>query len=400
MKKPQELISQALAPYPNLFERLDNVVTKVRAFNCFKSIADVSGPTLTVSHTRGPIVRQIIESAQQEGLCTGRLTIETNFKSTGNVALSIGLQPAKPAWAMAHLDNISFLTGAYADGRYSLTPFCDPRQTPGRRPAHALVYDYAQGSVSVAADGFLWYEDDSSGPNGHFFETEVADLPLATRVVYQSKAEWDQESGMVTGNIDNAFGCAGLVLAALVLSQWDVQSLFLLTDEEEGVVVPGPAAFSRGANRLLYRMPPSEFPSLITISDHHEEVAELMVGRLDLSRFGEGALFGAFASGTKGGVTPPRLLAHQRAIAEYLNDRSIQLHENSGYISRSDCVTAMMATPNVSLIGYPGAYSHFIDTPRAHIDDLVNLAKTLVVVHLLAQDEEWRAAALGTKPNN
>ena len=236
----------------------------------------------------------------------------------------------------------------------------------------------------------LCYADDE-----HTFETDVPNLPPATRVVYQSSAEWEQESGLVTGNIDDAFGCAALVLAAVVLSHWDVQSLFVLTDEEEGVVVPGPPAFSRGASRLLNRMSPNDFPNLITISDHHEEVAELSAGTLDLSRFGQGALFGAFASGTKGGVTPPRLLAHQRALSQYLAYHKIHLNENPGYISRSDCVSAMMATPNVSLIGYPGAYSHFIDTPRAHIDDLVNLAKSLVVIHLLAQDPAWQAAALG-----
>lgn len=84
--------------------------------------------------------------------------------------------------------------------------------------------------------------------------------------------------------------------------------MFVLTDEEGGVVAPGPPAFSQGGTRLLNRINPAHLPDLITISDHHEEVSELMTGRLDLSCFGQGALFTAFASGTKGGVTPPRLL--------------------------------------------------------------------------------------------
>jgi hypothetical protein len=55
----------------------------------------------------------------------------------------------------------------------------------------------------------------------------------------------------------------------------------------------------------------------------------------------------------------------------------------------------MMATPNVALVGLPGAYSHFADTPRAHIADLVNLAKTLVVYILVAQDAAWQERCLG-----
>ena len=390
MTEPHSLIADALSPHDDLFERLNEIVTQERAFAYFKAIADVSGPTLTASYTRGPILMEMLKTSREEGLCGSKLSIDTNYLSSGNVVLSVGDGPQKPAWSMAHLDNICFLTGGYQNGCYALTAYCDPRQTAGRRPAHALAYDCAKATMTVIADGWLCYADGE-----HTFETDVTDLPPATRIVYQSSAEWDQEGGIVTGNIDDAYGCTGLVLAAMVLSHWDVQSLFVLTDEEEGVVVPGPPAFSRGASRLLNRLPPSHFPNLITISDHHEEVADLSAGTLDLSRFGQGALFGAFASGTKGGVTPPRLLAHQRAVAQYLADHKIHLNENPGYISRSDCVSAMMATPNVALIGFPGAYSHFIDTPRAHIDDLVNLAKSLVVLHLLAQNPAWRAAALG-----
>lgn len=390
MLNPQHLIQAALAPYSNLLERIHDIITPSRAFALFKALADVSGPTTTVSYTRGPVVQEIVDSAQADGTCHTNIRVDTNYLSSGNVVLAIGDVVSKPIWSMAHLDNISFLTGNYLKDRYALTPYCDARQTKGRRPASALIYDTKSNSMQTIAAGWLCFDGSQ-----HTFETERADLPPATRVVYQSSAQWDRESGMVSGNIDNAYGCSALILAAIVLSSWDVQSMFVLADEEEGVVVPGPAAFSRGASRLINRIDPTCYPSLITISDHHEEVTDLAAGKLSLSRFGNGAQFGAFASGTKGGVTSPRLLAYQRAMACFLEQNQILLNENAGYISRSDCVSAMMATPNVSLIGYPGAYSHFIDTPRAHIDDLVNLAKSLVVLHLLAQDADWREAALG-----
>ena len=393
MPNQNTLINDSLTPFANLFEKMNQIITPQRGFDLFKALADTPAPSLTVSYTRGPVLEQFIDQAKAQGHCGPNLTLDLNARSTGNATLSLGAQTQKLVWSMAHMDNISFLTGDYADGRYPLTPFCEARQTDGRRPAQALGYSHETGSMETIATGWL-----SSEPSGHFFEpddTGSTNLPPATRIVYSSNAEWDRASGLVTGAIDNAFGCTALILSALVLSHFDVQSLFLLTDEEEGVVAAGPPAFSRGATRLLNRLPPTEFPDLITISDHHEEVNALMQGELNLDWFGNGALFGAFASGTKGGVTPPRLLACQRALAGYLSEREIRLNENSGYISRSDCVSAMMATPNVALVGYPGAYSHFIDTPRAHIDDLVDLAKTLVVYHLVAQNAEWRRVVLG-----
>ena len=66
------------------------------------------------------------------------------------------------------------------------------------------------------------------------------------------------------------------------------------------------------------------------------------------------------------------------------------MSENQSYVSRSDCVSAMMATQNVVLMGFPGAYSHFDKTPRAHIDDLVSLSKSLAVLIATAQSSDWR----------
>ncbi|MCB9151988.1 MAG: M28 family peptidase [Caldilineaceae bacterium] len=382
------LIESALHRYNTVFDRLHEVITRERTFALFQQIADAYAPTLTARHARGPVVQQWLSAMQQAGSCSQQIHLDLNFRRTGNVVLSLGQSAAKPVWAMAHLDMISFLTGPYANGRYPLTPYCEARQTSGRRAALAL--DYGQNPAGeIVESGWL-----SSTPQGHFFETDNAALAPATRIVYASQAHWDQASGMVYGTIDNAAGCTSLLMAAAVLSHFDVEALIVLTDEEEGVVAAGPQAFSRGSARLLQHTPADELPDLITVTDQHEDVAEIFDGELDLTRFGQGANFGAFASGAKGGVTPPRLLAFQRQLSTYLAQRSVSLHENPGYVSRSDCVSAVMATPNVALLGFPAAYTHFIDTPRCHIDDLVNLAKSLAVYILVAQDAEWRAAYL------
>jgi hypothetical protein len=384
------LLGQTLAPYPDLFERMDHIINRERTFALFKQLADTYAPSLTVRYTRAPLVAQWLKEAGQQGLAGSNLTVAPNYLSTGNVALSFGSAPGKPVWAMAHLDIISFLTGERSQGRYALTPFCEARQTEGVRPALALAFSAETGGLEPVASGQLHSTD-----KGHFFETEVADLPPASRVVYASQATWDQASGMIYGTVDDAAGGTALILAATVLSHYPVEALIVLTDEEEGVVGVGNRAFSRGSTRLLNRIAPDHLPDLITISDLHEEVKALAQGNLDQARFGQGSLFAGFASGTRGGVTPPQLLAFQRELAHYLAQHGIKLQENSGYVSRSDCVSAMLATPNVALIGYPGAYSHFIDTPRCHVDDLVDLAKVIVTYILVAQDRSWRSQLLG-----
>jgi hypothetical protein len=333
-----------------------------------------------------------LQEAQQEGVSGASLTFHRNYLSSGNVALEVGSQRRKPVWAMAHLDIISFLTGEYKDGRYVVTPFCAIRNAPGSREALALSFDGGNGVMREAARGQLVLEN--ADARTLFFETEKDDLPPGTRVVYASQAEWEKSSGIVYGCVDNAAACAALILAVMALSHYQVEALLLLTDEEEGPVTLGNQAFSRGSARLLHRIAPDLLPDLITVSDIHEDIVDLADGRLNVERFeqqaGEGALYGSHSYYAAGGVTPPSLMQFQHELGAYLRPEGIHLRSNTGFISRSDCVSAMMATPNIALLGFPGAFSHFADTPRAHIADIVDLAKVLVIYLLLAQSASWR----------
>lgn len=386
-----EFIAKELGQYPDLMSRISSIITPHRAFAVFKQIADCYAPSLTVRYTRGPLVEALMSGAQDEGRA-GPFVYHRNYLSTGNVGLELGAQSRKPVWAMAHLDIISFLTGEYHGGRYELTPFCSIRNRPGSRDALALVFDAEQGVMRPAATGRLVIEEGEQ--RALYFETDRRDLLPGTRVVYATDAEWDEASGLVYGCIDNAASCASLLLAAMVLSLYKVEALLILTDEEEGPVTLGNQAFSRGSARLLHRVTPDQLPDLITISDIHEDIVNLAEGSLNVERFhqqaGQGALFGSHAFHAAGGVTPPSLLHFQHALSRYLQGHGIRLRSNTGFISRSDCVSAMMATPHIALLGFPGAFSHFADLPRAHIDDIVDLAKVLVVYILLAQSPAWR----------
>ena len=111
---------------------------------------------------------------------------------------------------------------------------------------------------------------------------------------------------------------------------------------------------------------------------------------VEVTGCGDGSLFAGFASGTRGGVTPPHVLAAMRELSSVLDGKDIRMRENESYVSRSDCVSAMMSTQNVILLGFPGAYSHFEKTPRAHIADLLNLSKSHAVLTAVSQSLSWR----------
>ncbi len=365
-----------------LFRSMGERLTVEKGWSTFRQIADTYAPTLTVDYTRGPVVEALLRDAG----VGANLTFHRNFRGSHNVALEFGTTPTKPIWCMAHLDFISFLTTEWQDGRYPLISYCEPRQSPGARDAVALTFDGARAGLVESAQGQIVL--DSEGK--FWFESSHSELPYLTRVMYANQAVWDRESGMVYGMVDNAFGCAALVLAAQTLADYPVDALFVLTDEEEGVVERGNQAFARGSERLFRRTPLEQLPDLVLVTDLHAQDDESLGGAVGNAKFGQGALFTGVASRARGGVTPPHLLHFQRSLASSLAKQGVRLKEEVGYVSRSDCVSAMMVTPNVLRVGFAGAYSHFDQTPRAHIDDLLDLAKSIVAWVIVAQDEAWQ----------
>ena len=77
-----------------------------------------------------------------------------------------------------------------------------------------------------------------------------------------------------------------------------------------------------------------------------------------------------------------------------LRPHGIDMVEHPAYVGRSDDISLLQFTPNVSIIGYPSAYSHFEKPPVAYMSDLVNLTKSLVLLSLIAQDDDWQRGYL------
>jgi hypothetical protein len=370
--------------YPSILDALERLVTGEAYFEIFQQLSDNYSPTLTVSRVQGPLVERILANGAGD---PERIALDRNARRSGSISVRIGArQPA--LWLSAHADICSYLTGPWDGTGYPLTPFCTHRAMSGARPAMALAAPCGEGPLERLIEGQM-----ISLPTGAVrFECNRDDLPLQTRVVHHLAAAWDRASGHVTGFLDNEAGSAALLLAAQVLSHFDANVLMLLNDEEEGPVDKGNQGFSRAANRLLHRTPLSEHPNYAIVIDGHGQEEQLKHNAA--TNFGKGASFAGLSSNARGAVTPPQLLAFTRELADWLRPRGINMFEHSAYVGRSDDISLLQFTPNVSIIGYPSAYAHFEQTPVSYMSDLVNLTKTLVLLSLIAQDDDWQRAYL------
>ena len=370
--------------YPNLWDKIDEIVTGEAYFEAFKKISDNYSPTLTVSSVQGPLIQSMMEQKIGQG---ARVKVDASLRRSGTVGITIGDEPA-PVWLTGHADICSYLTGTYDGTSYSLTPFCVTRAAPGRRPAVAVGSPTQGLPLKRLAEGEMVTLENGDT----VFETADGSLPRWTRIVYDISAGWNRENDELYGYIDNQGTCAALVLAAQVLSHYPVNVVLLLNDEEEGPVDKGNQGFSRAMLRLLNRTPLDLLPEAVFNSDVNQQ--EILIDAGEPSQFGDGALFTGLSSGTRGAVVPPQLVDFARDSMGELAAHGIQLAENKSYVSRSDDISAMQFTQNVMLFGFPGTSSHFDQTPTMRCSDLVHLTKTLVVYALIAQDADWREAYL------
>jgi hypothetical protein len=160
-----------------------------------------------------------------------------------------------------------------------------------------------------------------------------------------------------------------------------VDALLVFPDEEEGPPGSGNQLIGRGSARMLNLFP---VPELVIVSDVQQAGGKIHPNHSDRGgegpKLGEGAVLSEFSSLARGAVTPPHLYVLAVELAAALREVGVkvQLSDNS-YTSRSDDVSAMLKTPNVLLLGFPGFNRHFdLGEPMANIHDLVDLAKAMV----------------------
>ena len=365
-----------------LEERVEQHITRERVRRYLSALVDTPAPSTLAGPMRAPVLRRLLD--EDGALGTDRLHFHADFGRTGSLVILTGSPgTAKPLWYFAHLDTISYLLQPGDDERYPLAPFCAHMIADGTRPAQAYRYDLSKNAFSVVARGRL--ESHAGTP---FFRPDSSAPPLrpGDRIVMASSYREDPGSGVFTGPMDNAGGVAALAVAAPVLARAGIEAMLAFPDEEEGPIAPGNQMIGRGGSRLVSLLP---VPELAIVTDVQQgggtPDADSRGGVENSTRLGAGAVLSEFSSFARGTVTPPDLYALARHASGLLLDLGVKIQEsNNAYSSRSDDVSVMLKTPNILLLGFPGFNRHFDrGEPRAHLDDVVHLAKALVYMSTL-----------------
>jgi hypothetical protein len=370
---------------------VDAHITAERLRHYVASISSVAPPSTAASVLRGPILRELLRETKD--LENNRLYFHLNFEDTGNTVILTGTKGIrKKIWYFAHLDTISYLVQPRQRLRYPLVPFCHHMIQNGKRPA--LVYRYLPGNSRYEIVAFGTLESEDAHP---FFRPKSRDPRLGPgdRIVISSEYEEDPETGNFSAHIDNAGGVSALLAAAPVLAAAGIEALIAFPDEEEGPPGAGNQVIGRGSARLLNLLP---VPELVIVSDVQQVGAEAprrthtRVG--NGPKLGHGAVLSEFSSLARGAVTPPHLYALAIEFIDTLQAMGVKVQKSmNAYTSRSDDISAILKTPNILLLGFPGLNRHFdLGRPKANIHDLVNLAKATVYFSALRKElqQTWK----------
>lgn len=374
----------------DIFERLHLSINAAQVVNILRPIANTPAPSQSVKYTRAGSVEEFLASSGI--LHQPNVEFSRDFHQTGNSVILLGGQRrSKKVWLLAHLDIISYFVERKTSRGYSLLPFCYHLMEPGRQQALALRFNWAEMSYELAAQGEILTEE---GGQIHFLTEAPAQLRPGHRICFNSSLDWDQQTGLLAGSLDDAGGAASLLAALSFLVDYDVELMVALTDEEEGTDGSGNQTICRGGARLL---PFFDQPALVISVDLHEASPMREGSGPKGLKPGDGACFAEKASRGRGEVTPPHLYELLRQLSTVLDSQGIRLRENAGgYIGRSEGTNAMLRTPNVAILGFLGENRHFDRGPTtSNAHDLVDLAKTVACLALLVHSPFWKEVFQG-----
>jgi hypothetical protein len=373
--------------------RVDRYVTSDRVRRYLSALVDTPAPSTAAGAMRVPVLNRLL--AADDAFDTGRLRLDPDFGSVGSPVIFTGDGGIeKPFWAFAHLDTISYLVQPDQGGRVPLVPYCVHLMHDGECPANAYRYDFESNRYRVVVEGRI---ESSAGSPFFRLMTPRVQLRPGDRIAPFSSFNDLGQGGLFTGLMDNAGGVAALAVAAPVLADAGVEAMLAFPDEEEGPVGAGNQTMCRGSARIAALLPP---PKLAIIADVQQgggdPDADTRGGVENSTRLGGGAVLAEFSSLARGAVTPLGLYGLARCMTDVIAEFGVRVQEsNNAYSSRGDDVSVMMRTPNVLLLGYPGFNRHFDrGLPRAHLDDVVNLAKAVVYASVLGSVFEHRRVAM------
>lgn len=346
------------------------LITFDRALELLTIVADTPAPSGASSLTRGRGVRTWFDHQE---MSEQGAQLYLDFQRTGCDVLTYGVGGVR---MLAHLDEVSYLVdgSATSPGMWPISPYCyHLAEAPA--PARVVRFD-SDGTWSAVDRGEVLVLGGK-----HFFRCAL-DIELAPgdRVCLASELTCEQDTGLVTGSLDNAAGVTAALLAASTLAAMGVPFTLVLTDEEEGPSGASSQTISRGASRYFRSTPLEDAPLTVAIDIHGVPASDADEVRGHTVPWG--ASLAEFSSHGRGSVAPPQLYAAARDFLCQGNPITDAVRPNvGGYVPRSDDVVAMTHTNRVLILGYPGINRHFDHgLPAANIYDLMHLARALVAL--------------------
>ncbi|MCG2691225.1 hypothetical protein L6272_00190 [Microgenomates group bacterium] len=338
-------------------------------------------PSGTVLHTRTPVIKKLL---LESGVPPEQFT--SRFLDTRSPAVLFNNN--KPLlWFSAHSDQPTYLLPNTNEITFDIMPISAHR--PKRinssfpefpavvlryKPKNNIYEVVSEGIIGTQADNNKPYYNASTKPKGGFH-------PGYDRIVYAPPFTFDERTGLVTGNIDNAAGIAASIAAIKALVEIARQNRMGIRDFKLGMIFPDeeeglehdPAYFARGARRIVHRATAKNLlPEIIVNVDGHDTLEDNPPGKA--------AVYGAYVSDGKGPIVPPDIYAVFDRLLKELTKYGVitEKTEFVGKVSRSDDAGFMEVHDQIMPVGYLVRDPHHNKgLATANIEGLINTAMAL-----------------------
>lgn len=296
--------------------------------------------------------------------------LRLNYKSTGNLAISVGVQREQADVIIsAHIDRPSFRVSSTANGE--LYPISANRFPRGHYEGMARAFRFNGGQIITGAEGHMISERDDGGDKLQFL-TESGTLHPGDTITLAADPQRNGEQ--VTGSgLDNSMGVSVLLMTLAVYQQLephlierDLNCLFVFTDNEEA---PPDGFFGNGAARLRFAVPAPR-RGILNVDGQNS-------GGDFMPAVGEGCSHAFVAGQGRGAITPMQYQALAIDLAAQLNEAQrarVQMHY--GYQSRSDDMVYSRWSRVLGLLGVPLLHAHTCEE-TVHLGDVQQCVRWL-----------------------
>jgi hypothetical protein len=366
---------------------IKKVITPAAILDVIRNFQGSQGVT-GAEITRDPILYRLL--TETAGIPDKRIKLD--YRNSG--VTMVKLYDDKPdTWVEAHKDRIGFFIGEYTrDSSIILKPNCAFRQEVGTGPYPAQVLRYVldndglNGEYKVVSEGFISsvkeknLKTDKEEVVARYTTDAVPEGgydPGADRVMYKYEFGYDEQSQIVTGDLDNPAGMSALIVALCAVSYLKHQLHFKYDDLKLGVAFAGGEEgrfeesifFARNLEILLNRTPSKKLPKNMIIVDGH-----------DSNTYVTDSIIAEWVSDAKGMNVDPHVFVRTFRYLESLEQFDVHVvpTRQVGMVSRSNDVAARKFIHNTQMIGYDVHDPHFnTKQPSSHIMSIVNNSQAI-----------------------